>query len=176
MGKAQWIVLGVVAALASGCMTYRGPHGVEAALERKLGVELHRELGIKLGPLSTKFAASFVGNDDEFGLSGMTRVGVAVFEVVAWNGAAALPIEPRDIAGSGWTTVLESRDDGEQVLLLVKTRGDSIHDMMLLAVDSDEVVVARLTGRLDELVAKTMNGANLAGASGARAAVGFGAD
>jgi hypothetical protein len=176
MAKAQWMVLGVLAVLASGCMTYRGPHGVEAALERKLGVELHRELGIKLGPLSTKFAASFVGNDDDFGLKGMTRVGVAVFEVGERNGAAPRPIEPRDLGGSGWTTVLESRDDGDQVLVLVKTRAGSVHEMMFLAVDGDEVVVARLTGRLDELVAKAMNGANRAGASGARAAVGFGAN
>ena len=145
-------------------------------MERKMGVELHRDFGIRLGPLSTKFAASFVGNDEDFDLHGVTRVGVAVFEVGARSGAAPRPIEPGDLGGSGWTTGLSSRDDGEQVLLLVKTRGDSIHDMMFLAVDGDEVVVARLTGRLDELVAKAMNGANHAGASGARAAVGFGGD
>ena len=48
MTRARGMALGALMALTTGCMTYRGPYGVEAALERKLGVELHRELGIKL--------------------------------------------------------------------------------------------------------------------------------
>jgi hypothetical protein len=177
MAIAQRLTL--VAALivaASGCMTYRGPYGVEDTLERKMGVELHRELGIKLGPISTKFAASFVGHDDDFDLHDMTRVGVAIFEVGARNGVAPRPIEPKDLAGKGWSTILNSRDGSEQVLLLVKSREGSIHDMMFLAIDSDEVVVARLTGQLDKLIAKAMDGAEHGGTRGARAAIGIGAD
>jgi hypothetical protein len=175
MAKAQWMALVALVALTTGCMTYRGPYGVEDVLERKMGVELHREFGIKLGPLSTKFAASFVGHDDDLDLRDVTRVGVAVFEVAARNGAAPQRIEPRDLGGSGWTTALDARDGDEQVLLLVKSRGGSIHDMMLLTVDSDEVVVARLTGHLDEMLAKAMNGAKHEGARGAVGAVGFSA-
>ena len=174
MARPNWMVLGALMALASGCMTYRGPRGVEDTLERSLGVELHRDFGIKLGPISTKFAASFVGHDDEFDLHDMTRVGVAVFEVGARNGRSPRPIEAKDLGGAGWSTMLDSRSDGDQVLLLVKSRGDSIHDLLLLAADDEEVVVARLTGRLDKLIARTMDRAGLEGARGARAAVGLG--
>jgi hypothetical protein len=167
---------GALIVSASGCMSYRGPHGVESALEHKMGAELHRELGIKLGPISTKFAASFVGHDDDFDLHGMTSVGFAVFEVGARNGDAPRPIEPKDLGARGWSTVLDSRDGGEQVLLLVKPRNGSIHDMMFLAVDADEVVVARLTGDLDRLIEKAIDGAHRDGAHGARAAIGVGAD
>jgi hypothetical protein len=45
--------------------------------------------------------------------------------------------------------------------------------MMLVAIDDDEAVVARLTGQLDRLIAKTVDGAQHEGARGARAAVGY---
>ena len=176
MTRARGMALGALMALTTGCMTYRGPYGVEAALERKLGVELHRELGIKLGPISTNFAASFVGHDDDLDLHDLSRVSAVIFDVGASTGFAPRPIEPVDLGAKGWTTMLASRDGDEQVLLLVKPEGGTIHDMMVLAVDGDEVVLARLTGRLDGLIAKAMDGAEHDGAHGARAAVGFDSD
>ena len=56
--------------------------------------------------------------------------------------------------------MLSSSDGDEQVLILTKSRGASIHDMVLLAVDADEVVVARLSGHLDALIAKAMDEAS----------------
>ena len=77
------------------------------------------------------------------------------------------------LGAKGWTTMLASRDGDEQVLLLVKPERGTVHHMMVLAVDGDAVVLARLTGRLDGLIAKTMDGAKHDGVHGARAAVGF---
>ena len=48
--------------------------------------------------------------------------------------------------------------------------------MMLVSIESDEVVVARLKGHLDRLIQKTMAAVDHDGARGARAAIGVGTD
>jgi len=157
---------------ASGCMAYRGPIGVEDALERSLGADLHREVGIKLGPISTQLVASFSSDGGDFELRDVTSIGVAVYEIAPGPHENRKPLKPSELGGSGWTTMLDARDHGDQVILLAKPKHGTIREMLLLAVDDDEVVVARLTGRLDRLIAHAMEATRRDGARGARAAIG----
>jgi hypothetical protein len=169
---ARIAAMAVVFLTATACFSYRGPRGVEDALEQSLGVELHRDVSIKLGPLSTRLVASFVGdNDDGLDLHGLTSIGLVVFERGPVRGHATHRIQPSDLGLKGYETMVSSSDGDEQVLILVKPREGSIHDMALLAVDADEVVFARLTGRLDELLAKAMDEAEAGNVQGVRAAV-----
>jgi hypothetical protein len=167
------IALGALALFATGCMTYRGPLGVEEAIERKAQVELHRELGIKLGPLSTKFAASFVhhSDGDQDFLRDVSGIALTVFEVTRHKDAPAGRITAKDVGVEGWHPVLENRSEDEQLLLLAKPGNGEIREMMLVSIESDEVVVIRLKGHLDRLIARTLAGADQDGARGARAAV-----
>jgi len=170
-------IAGIVALLltATACFGYRGPVGVEDSLERSLGVALKRDVGIKLGPLSTRFVASLSGDHGhaDFDFRDLTSVGVVVFERGAGHGGTQHRIEPKDLGLRGYTTMLSSRDGDEQVLIMVKPRGGSIHEMVLLVVETDEVVVARLTGHVDKLLAKALDDARTGGAHGARRAVSF---
>ena len=162
---------------AAGCMTYRGPRGVEATIERKAEIELKREMGIKLGPLSTKIAASILHHeDDDTDFRDLTGIGVAVFEVTKHTGAPAQRITAKDLGVEGWQPIIEESADGEQLLVLAKTGGGEIREMMFVSIESDEVVVARLKGHLDRLIQKTMAAADHDGARGARAAIGVGTD
>ena len=158
---------------ATGCMTYHGPRGVEEAIERKAQVELHRELGVKLGPISTKFAWSIVGHsdDDQDFLRDVSGIGVTVFEVTRHTGAPTGRLTPKDLGVEGWHPLIESLSEGEQVLLLAKPGNCEIREMMLVSIESDEVVVVRLKGHLDRLIARTLAAADRDGARGARAAV-----
>jgi hypothetical protein len=161
-----------IALATIGCMTYRGPRGAEDVIEERLGQDLDRTFGISLGPITTKIAVSFVDEEDAPDLSGLTGVGVAVFEVDGpWEGARP-PLTARDF-GKGWETVLSSRSADEQVLVLVKTRGSEIREMLLVAIDASEVVLARLRGRIDRIVESAIAAAEHDGARGARRAVGF---
>ncbi len=155
----------------SACMTYRGPTGVQDALEQALGTRLHREAGIKLGPISTRFVASFVDDGDDPIFHDLSRIGVAVFEVGASNGCTPRPLTATDLGVAGWSTLLDARDDGGQALVLVKPNHGSIHDLMLVTADSDEVVFARLSGRLDHLISSVMEGSKQGGVEGVRRAV-----
>jgi hypothetical protein len=174
-GSAAGAVALVVALFAAGCMTYRGPRGVEAMIERKAEVELKRELGFKLGPLSTKIAVSILRHeDDDTDFRDLSGIGVAVFEVTGHAGAHAQPITAADLGLTGWRPIVENRSDGEQVLLLAKPADGETREMMFLSIERDEVVVARLKGHLDRLIAKTLAAAEHDGARGARAAIGAG--
>ena len=166
----------LVLALSSvGCMTYRGPHGVEAAIERKADIELKREVGFKLGLISTKIATSILHHgDDDADFRDLSGIGVAVFEVTRHTGDSAQPITAKDLGVEGWQQILENRSDGEQILIFAKAGGGEIREMMVLSIESDEVVVARLKGHLDRLIAKTLAAAEHHGARGARAAIGAG--
>lgn len=158
----------------AGCFAYRGPRGVEDSLEHSLGVELKRDFGVKLGFLSTKFAASFIGrDDDDLDFDDVTSIGVAIYERGATNGRTPRRIEPGDLGLKGFSTVVRSSDGDEQVLLLVKPLNGPIREMVVLAVDADEVVFARLTGRLDEFITKAIDETNRNGARGARKSVSF---
>jgi hypothetical protein len=157
----------------AGCMTYRGPSGVEATIERKAGVQLHRETGFKLGPISTRIATSLVhhyADDQDF--RDLTGIGFVVFEVTGHTGAPARPITAEDLGVEGWRPMFENRSEGEQLLVLAKTGNGEIREMMFLSIESDEVVVARLKGHLDRLIARTLAAADHDGAAGARAAIG----
>ena len=171
LSRVGWCAAMLLATTA--CMSYRGPRGVEDSLERSLGVELKRDVGIKLGPISTRIVASLSGDDGhaDFDLHEISSVGVVIFERGRSNGSTPRRIEPKDLGVTGYTTMLSSSDGDEQVLILVRPRKGSIRDMVLLAVEADEVVVVRLTGHLDTLIAKAMDEAKSGGARGARAAL-----
>jgi hypothetical protein len=158
-------------------MTYRGPRGVEATIERKAQVELHRELGFKLGPLTTKIAASILHHEDsDQDFRDLTGIGVAVFEVTKHTGAPTERLDARDLGVEGWQPMIQTYSDGEQLLVLAKAGNGEIREMMVVSIEDDEVVVAKLKGHLDRLIAKTLEAADHGGAHGARSAIGFGTD
>ena len=177
LGSVRAAGLAAMLASASGCMTYRGPYGVEETIERKMDVELHREVGFKLGPTSTKIAASLAHHwENDQDLRDLSEIGVAVFEVAQRGVAAVQPITAKDLGVEGWQKLIDSRSDGEQIMVFAQARNGEIRDMMLLAIDDDEVVVSRLKGHLDRLIEKVVAGADNEGVHGARAAIGLGSD
>jgi hypothetical protein len=171
-GRAKALAL-VLLLGATSCMTYRGPRGVEDVIEERLGCDLDRTFGLSLGPISTKIAASFVDESEGTIFHGLTGVGVAVFQVDAARAHAMPALTAQDIAGAGWEAVLTSRTDDDQVIVLVKSRRGKLHEMMLVAIDGDEVVLARLRGKLDEIVREVVAAAESEGSLGARRAIGF---
>ncbi len=163
----------VLVTTAVACATYRGPRGIESAIEDQFGANLEREFGLELGWTTTKIAGAIVAHDggEEAGaLDGITGIGVVVFKL---HQAAAQParLDPRRLDLGDFETVLDARDRDGQVLVLAKAHRGSIHEVLLLACDVEEVVVARLRGDLDRLVERVTRAADEEGVRGARRAV-----
>jgi hypothetical protein len=156
-----------------GCVTYRGPRGIETAIEEQMGVDLEREFGLKLGLCATKLTGTFLAHEsdeDALAIENLTGVGVAVFKVPP--GASKAPrLDPARLGLGRFETVLNIRDGDGQVLLLTKSKKQTIHEVVFVAADGEEVVVARLRGDLDRLVGQVMHAADEDGVLGARRAV-----
>lgn len=141
-------------ATAPACVFYRGPQGVEDALEDQMGVELEREFGIKLGFLSTKAASGLahaIDDEDELGELKLSSVGVATFTVEGTPEHAPV-LDPKRLGLRGFETVLRARDGGDDVLLAVRAKKGSIREAVLVVCDGEEVVISRFKGDLDALV------------------------
>ncbi len=177
MTLAKALRSGIVAALAAAsaaCVTYRGPRGIESAIEDQMGVGLEREFGLKLGWTATKITGAIVahdGDEDALAFKDLTGVGVAVFKVPEGASRAATGLDPARLHLASFETVLNVRDRDGQVLVLAKTRHNSIHEVVFLSCDDEEVVVARLRGDLDRLLEQLARASEEDGVRGARRAV-----
>lgn len=176
MTLAKALRSGIVAALAAAstaCVTYRGPRGIETAIEDQMGANLEREFGLKLGWTATKITGAIVahdGDEDALAFKDLTGLGVAVFKVP--EGASHLAgLDPARLHLGSFETLLNVRDRDGQVLVLAKTRHNSIHEVVFVSCDDEEVVVARLRGDLDRLVEHLTRAADEDGVRGARRAV-----
>lgn len=144
----------------SGCglAFYRGPAGMEGALERQLDCDLNRDFGLKLGFILAPLASSIVRKtadtgDEEF-LKGLhiRKVGVAVFHVEN-QGNDVRRLDPGKLGLSGWDTLARVKQDGEQLLVMSKPeKSGSIRNVVLVTYNGDEVTIVRIKGDLDKLV------------------------
>ena len=169
---ARMLVAAALASLAAGCFAYRGPRALESSLEDQMGAGLEREFGFKLGWTATKLTGTLVGRDgdaDDLSIRDLSGVAVAIYKVPA--GARGARLDPRKLGLRRYETVLDVRDRDGQVLLLTRSRSDAIREALFVSVDREEVVVARLRGRLDRLIERAVRGADDGGVLGARRAV-----
>ena len=165
------LVLGAAFSV-TGCVLYRGPRGVEGALERQLGVELHREFGIRLGWTSTHFVMAIArheGDPDpdlDFDLDG---IGVASYTIPA--GARKVRLDPERLGLSGWDTTIRAHDADGDVLLMTRARRGHVREMIFVAVDGEDLVLGRFKGDLDALVEKMVSDTRKDGTRAARKAL-----
>lgn len=149
------------ALVSTGCglAFYRGPAGMEGALERQLDCELNRDFGLKLGFLTAPLASGIVrkvadDEGDEAFLKDLhlRKVAVAVFRVED-QGDHVRGLDPKKLGLSGWDTLVRVKESGEQVLVMSRPgRGGGIKDVVVVSYSGDEVVLVRLKGDLDRLV------------------------
>jgi hypothetical protein len=146
--------------VGSGCglAFYRGPAGMEGALERQLDCELNRDFGLKLGfimaPLASSIVRKTADTDDEAFLQGLhlRKVGVAVFHVEN-QGSDVRRLDPAKLGLSGWNTLARVKQDGEQLLVMSKPeKSGGIRNVVLVTYNGGEVTIVRIKGDLDRLV------------------------
>lgn len=147
--------------LLTGCLYSREIAGTKRAIERELPeVRLDREMVVSVGPFGMGFARLFAGIADEDEartyLRDVRRVKVGVYTV---SGLTSL--DDFDPAGlrrfrDDWDVAVKIRDDDQFTWILYRPEVDTVRDLYVLVLDDEELVMARVKGNLDRLVANVM--------------------
>ncbi len=133
---------------APGCATTFSPAAVRSEIARQTGSDPQRAFEVNLGRVTLALARQAVGPaaDGSLPLGGLTRFEMAVYDV---------PPTGRDLdftrmAVHGWEPTVRARTPSGSTLVLVRSAGGVLGDVVLVAADADRALYARLAGRLSK--------------------------
>ena len=146
------LTLALVVMTSAGCWFGTGSTSdIRYEFTRQTGVVLEPEFGVKLGRISTAFGKMFAHGPDVPKLQGVNKVEVRVYAVA--DGFAHDRARLAALDFPGWSQLVRVREDGEEVLVMVKPELDgTIPAMLVLVNDGDELVVVRLKGKLHKFM------------------------
>lgn len=124
--------------------------------------EFERDFALRLGRVSTAVVKpiAFFALDDEEGEAGflrkIKRVHFATYQVSGFPedlGTRELTSLDRRMRKQGWNRVVRTRDESDVTWVFARENGDEIRDLLVVALSDDEMVIVRVGGRLDQMMA-----------------------
>lgn len=129
-----------------GCYTRFSPERVRQEIVRQTGQEPQTSIEFSLGGATMKLAKTVVskatGEPIRFG--GLTRVELAVFNVPQGKDLDFTRMPVR-----GWDTLIKTRDQRRSLTIFVRTNGETLGDLVIIAEGEQQVLYGRLKGKLD---------------------------
>ncbi|MBO6573973.1 MAG: DUF4252 domain-containing protein [Rhodothermales bacterium] len=162
------ILLLILAPTLAGCFYSREIAHIREDIEDILGARFEREVVVKVGPRLFRTVSWISGRvPDVYAqmasdyVREIDRVKVGVYSVEKQPTRSDLRFNrvPR-FKRSGWEVAVRVEDDSETVWVLYRERYDSIRDMLVLVLNRDELVIARIEGHLNELVSMAVQDAD----------------
>ena len=137
---------------ATACATSFSPATIRNEIVRQTGQDPQRAFEFTLGPTTMSLARAVLGGSTTEGaglpLAGLEALELAVYD--APSGAAGAGVDFTRMPITGWEPVVKSRDGARSALVLVRgERDDTIGDLVLVAAGEQQVLYARLKGRLN---------------------------
>jgi hypothetical protein len=135
-----------VALLGLGCATSFSPAAIRSEIVRQTGADPSRVFELNLGRVTMALARQVIGPsaDGSLPLAGLARLELAVYEVPA-TGAN---LDFTRMAVRGWEPTVRAKTPTGSTLVLVRSSGENIGDVVLVAADAKQAIYARLAGRL----------------------------
>ncbi len=132
--------------LSAGCYAPFSPEKVRREIIRQTGREPQTSFEFKLGGATMRLAKTVIskatGEPVNFG--GLTRIELAVFDVPQGK-----PLDLTRLSSWGWDTLIKTRDGNRSFTVFVRTNGETLGDLVLVAEGEQQVLYARLKGKLD---------------------------
>jgi len=141
--------------LSSSCVRLIGPEDVRLALSDQAGVKLRQETGLTVTRSGLWLARQFV-DEQEVPLRGLRRVEVGVYEVEGLRRGRLEPAPLDPAYFKDWTPVVRVREDGEEVLVLLREKDDHVRSLLVVVTEPEEWVLVRMRGRLDGLIEQAL--------------------
>jgi len=155
------LTFSLLAVLVSGCFYSREISQTRRDLERSYpGLELDQQVVVSIGPLGLRTAGWIAGfvPEEEAQLASryireVQRVKVGVYEVDRLGAARDFdPAALERFERGGWETAARIREDDELVWVMYRERRDTVRDLYVVVLDGDELILARVQGRLNRLM------------------------
>lgn len=139
--------------LTTGCATNFSAPGVRAEIARQTGAMPRESFEVYAGPLTMTLARHLMGNPSApKALMGsrVTAFEIAVYEFAPKAGADAPVLDFTLMPVRGWEPSLRFSTKGRSGMLLVRTSGESVADLVILVSDKDGAIYGRLSGTISK--------------------------
>ncbi|MCM2316463.1 MAG: hypothetical protein NDJ92_15040 [Thermoanaerobaculia bacterium] len=138
----------------AGCATNFSAPRVRSEIARQTGADPREVFEVYVGPVTMALVRHAVGAPADAGSSmegsRVTSFEIGVYELAAKGSPAARALDLTLMPIRGWEPTLRYRTEGRSGMVLVRTSGDSIGDLVVLASDEEGVTYGRLRGTLSK--------------------------
>jgi hypothetical protein len=160
------VLLLAVAVASSGCLWTPDLAMVRKDIERQIpGVNFEKEIELTLGPITMAFARlvtrmSSDANDAASYLQDVRRIELAVYNADHMPPTSTVTMPERlkkMTAGDDWELAVKIRDDNKLVWVMYRIDDDTIKELYVVMLDSDELVLVKAEGKLERLLARALS-------------------
>lgn len=142
----RWIPLVLTLLALGGCYRPFSPEQVRKEIVRQTGSDPQTSFELKLGGATMRLAKAVVsraaGEPITFG--GLTRIDLAIFDLPPGR-----RMDLSRIRLWGWDRMIQTQDGKRALMVLVRTNGETLGDLVVVAEGEDQVLYGRLKGKLD---------------------------
>lgn len=141
--------------MAAPACSLRGPEKIRRQISQSTGTEYSREIGITLGRVGLAVARMALDEGDEElrVLENLSKIRVGVYQVKSRPENPG-ELELGQLAMVDWEPMVRISEDDENVLVLLKRKKGEVREMLVVVDDSEELVIVRMKGRLDDVLEK----------------------
>jgi hypothetical protein len=147
--NAATLVIVLCGLAAGGCISLLGPEDVRFRVSLAQGVGLDRKFAIGADGLTVGMATALAGPDMK--LKGISWVDVGIYHIRGDQHSFVAGVEL-----PGWEPIVRVREGDSEAKIFVKQSSTSLKGLLVLARENDELVIARVRGRLDQLLDSVM--------------------
>lgn len=160
--RGLWQVFLAVSILAAvGCASTFSPQSWRREIERQTGARPRASFEFNLDgttmQLARTVASKIAGEQVKFG--GIDRIDLAVFELPSGK---RLDIDR--VRHRGWDKFIQTRTENTDLMILVRSNGETLADLVLVAQGEEQVMYGRLKGTLNPNLPSTLQ--KVVGSSG----------
>ena len=155
--------------LLSGCLWVPEFSGIVVEIQKQVPeARFKKSIQLNLGPASLGFARAVLGLASDHDrdvleaksyLEEVRSLKLAIYEQTKLHSEKKIKLPTyleKLIERNKWQTVVKAQEDKELVIALYKLHRRSITEMFVLALNTDELVLVQVEGRLDKLFEKVM--------------------
>lgn len=137
---------------AGGCILPVGPEDVRFQVSASSGVGITQKLGLSVDGLTINLASALAPAGLHLPTQHISWADVGVYEVHTPDGEELPRSVLKRVKMLGWEPMVRTRDGSSETAIFVRYFGSAITGMCVLARDGHELVIARLSGRIDNLI------------------------